>query len=84
MSIIVSLFVSLGRKLVNCPKCGKSLVKRNSSKSRYYCENEDCPVIFVRCPYDPFTRRIAVTSLADEKTLEKLEKATVKRTSHVF
>ena len=59
-------------------------MKENRSNSRYYCEKEDCPVIFVRCPYDPFARRIAVTSLADEDTLEKLGKVTVKRTSHVF
>jgi RNase P subunit RPR2 len=74
----------LGWKLVNCPKCGKPLVKENRSNSRYYCENEDCPVIFVRCPYDPFARRIAVTSLVDEETLEKLEEATVKSNAHVF
>jgi DNA-binding transcriptional regulator GbsR (MarR family) len=81
MSIMVSFFVFFGLKMVNCPKCGKSLVK--GSRNRYYCENEDCPVIFVRCPCESFATEIAVTSLADEKTLEKLEKVTAKRDRHV-
>jgi len=68
--------------MVNCPKCGDPLVKR--SKRKYHCENESCPVIFVRCPHEPFRRRIAYTSLANEKILEKLEKVTVKNASHVF
>jgi hypothetical protein len=60
--------------LVNCPKCGKPLVKGGRGKSRYYCKTEDCPVIFVR-----YTKDSVYVTLADENGLEKLEEVTVKR-----
>ena len=35
--------------MVDCPECGKPL-KKNKDKSKYYCENSTCSVIFVCHP----------------------------------
>ncbi len=32
----------------DCPRCGKPL--KNSGNGKYFCENDDCSVIFVRRP----------------------------------
>jgi len=61
------------KKMVNCSKCGKPLVKR-SSKGRYYCENESCPVIFVQRPYTLAIRRIVYKPSASENTIRKIGK----------
>jgi len=37
---------------VNCPECGKPLIK-NKGDARYSCENNACSVIFVRYPDNP-------------------------------
>jgi len=68
--------------MADCPLCGESLVK--GPKSKYYCENEGCPVIFVQCPYEPAKRRVAYSSVAGKETIEKIEKLTIKNTSHLF
>jgi len=49
--------------MVNCPECGKPLIKEGHD-STYYCENKSCPVIFVRWPYESSKTRIAYTSFA--------------------
>jgi ribosomal protein L37AE/L43A len=68
--------------MVNCPKCGEPLVKR--IKSKYFCENESCPVIFVRCPHEPARMRVAFAALAREQTIGEIEETIVKSRSHVF
>jgi phage terminase large subunit GpA-like protein len=68
--------------MVNCPKCGDPLVKRIESK--YFCENESCPVIFVQCPHEPARMRVAFTALTGERTIEKIEETIAKSRSHVF
>jgi len=68
--------------MVNCPKCGEPLVKR--TKTKYFCDNESCPVIFVRCPHEPDRMSVAFTALAREQTIGKIEEATAKNRSHVF
>jgi len=53
------------RKMVNCPECGKPLIK-GSVDSEYYCENRNCPVASVRCPHESAKMRVAYTSFARE------------------
>jgi ribosomal protein L37AE/L43A len=60
-------------KMANCPGCGKPLVKR-SSKGRYYCETEGCPVIFVQRPHNIAIRRIVYKPSTSEKTIREIEK----------
>jgi len=60
-------------KMVNCPGCGKPLARR-SSKGRYYCENESCPVIFVQRPHNLAIRKIVYKPSASEKAIRKIEK----------
>jgi len=60
-------------KMVDCPGCGKPLVKR-SSKGRHYCETESCPVIFVLRPHNPAIRRIVYKPSASEKAIREIEK----------
>jgi len=69
-------------KMVSCPECGEPLVK--GTKSKYFCENESCPVIFVRCPYEPAKMRVAFTALAREEIIGKFEEVNVKNISHIF
>jgi len=82
-SIIIPNHVSFVEvlKMVNCPKCGKPLMKK--TKSKYFCENENCPVIFVRRPYEPARTRVAFAALATEQTIEKIEEAATKKRSHI-
>jgi hypothetical protein len=47
--------------MVNCPECGKPLSKP-TTKSRYQCQSEDCPVIYVRYPHIPALRAIVYES----------------------
>lgn len=54
------------------------------TKTKYFCENESCPVIFVRCPHEPSRMRVALTSLAREEIIEKIEEISVRDRSHVF
>jgi len=83
-SIIILNHISFVQvlKMVNCPKCGEPLVKR--IKSKYFCENESCPVIFVRCPHEPARMRVAFTALTRERTIGKIEETIAKSRSHVF
>jgi ribosomal protein L37AE/L43A len=60
-------------KMVGCPGCGKPLVKK-SSKGRYYCESDDCPVIFVKRPHNPAIMRIIYKPSATENAIRKIEK----------
>jgi RNase P subunit RPR2 len=69
-------------KVVDCPVCGESMVK--GSKSKYRCENESCPVIFVRCPSEPAKRRVAYTSFARQEIMKRIQKVTVEKTSDLF
>jgi len=69
--------------MVDCPVCGEPLVK-DGSKSKYFCENESCSVIFVRCPCDPARMRVAFKAPAMEETIAKIEKITAWKTSHIF
>ena len=78
MFIVCLLF---GDIVVNCPVCGGPLAK--GAKSRHYCENERCPVIFVRCPYEPARTKIAYTSFAKKEIIEKIEKVTLHNMSHL-
>jgi hypothetical protein len=55
------------------PGCGKPLVKR-SSKGRYYCENDGCPVIFVQRPHNVAIRRIIYKPSASENAISRIEK----------
>ena len=68
--------------MVNCPKCGEPLVKR--TKCKYFCENEACPVIFVRCPHERTRMRVALTALASEQTVGEIEEAAVESGSQAF
>lgn len=68
--------------MVNCPKCTEPLVK--GPKGKYVCENESCPVIFVRCPSNPYRTRIAFNALIREEMIERIEKVAVKKISHVY
>jgi len=58
--------------MVSCPKCGQPLMKKGR-KRRYYCDNESCPVIFVRNPYEPDKRATAYASVAGAKIIEKTQ-----------
>jgi hypothetical protein len=49
--------------MVNCPECGKPL-KKASNRSKYFCENEHCIVVFVCHPYEPKKSRVAYTGYA--------------------
>jgi len=57
--------------MVSCPECGEPLVKRGN-KSKYYCENENCSVIFVRRPYEPHRMRIFFAALMKERQISGL------------
>jgi hypothetical protein len=58
---------------VDCPGCGKPLTKK-SSKGRYYCENDCCPVIYVQRPYNFAIRKIVYKPSASENAIRKIEK----------
>ena len=83
-SIIISDHISFVEvlKMVDCPECGEPLVKR--IKSKYFCENESCPVIFVRCPHEPARLKVAFTALTREQTIGKIEETVAESRSHVF
>lgn len=57
-------------RMVYCPRCGKPLAK--DSNSRYHCKAENCPVIFVRHPYEPNKTRVVYSSLARVEIIQKL------------
>ncbi len=48
--------------MVDCPKCGEPLVK--GGKGKYFCENDQCSVIFVRYPSFPSKTKLVASSLA--------------------
>jgi hypothetical protein len=50
------------KPVVNCPKCGKPLAK--GGKGKYFCQNEQCSIIFVKCPSFPNKTRLVASSLA--------------------
>jgi ribosomal protein L37AE/L43A len=52
--------------MANCPECGKPLVKR-TVKGKYQCENENCPVIYVRYPNVPALRVVVYESSAKRR-----------------
>ena len=64
----VTFEINMRSLKVNCPVCGEYLVK--GSESKYNCENESCPVIFVRCPSEPAKKRVAYTSFV-RKEIQK-------------
>gem|GEM_PF-1005689 len=59
----------------SCPYCGRPLAK-DAGKDRYSCENEGCPVVFVRYPANPFKRKVYFASTVKEATIRRVEKAT--------
>jgi ribosomal protein L37AE/L43A len=63
-------------KKIKCPNCRKPLVK-GSSKGRYDCETENCPIIFIKFPYNSAIRQIFYKPSANRKLVEKIEKAPV-------
>jgi len=50
------------KPMVDCPKCGEPLSK--GGKGKYFCENEHCSIIFVKCPSFPNKTRIIASALA--------------------
>lgn len=60
--------------MVNCPRCGKTLTK-DSGRSQYSCENERCPVLFVRSPANPFKRKVVFESSVSVAIVRKIEEA---------
>ena len=66
----------LAMKKVKCPGCGKPLVKK-SSKGRYNCETENCPIIFVQRPFNAAIRRIVYKPSAKKKAIIEIEKTPV-------
>ncbi len=59
--------------MVNCPGCGNPLVKR-SSNGRHYCENDGCPVIFVRRPQHLAFRKITYRPSTSNDTIRQIER----------
>jgi NAD-dependent DNA ligase len=59
---------------VNCPRCGKAL-KKETGKNQYNCENEHCPVLFVRSPTNPYKRKVVFESSVSQATIRKVEEA---------
>jgi len=57
--------------VVCCPRCGEPLAK--DGNGRYHCKTEDCPVIFVRRPYEPARTKVVYTSLVRVEKIEKTE-----------
>jgi hypothetical protein len=51
-----------GENMVNCPECGKPLVKQNTG-NKYNCENESCNVIYVKYPFNIAIRTVVHSSL---------------------
>ena len=46
---------------------------KKGRRRRYYCDNESCPVIFVRNPYELGKRATAYASVARAKIIEKTQ-----------
>jgi hypothetical protein len=61
-------------KMADCPGCGKPLAKK-STKGRYYCETESCPVIFIQRPNNPAIRKIIYKPSVSEKAIRKIEQS---------
>jgi NAD-dependent DNA ligase len=66
--------------MANCPQCGKPLTKEGD-KNRYKCENERCPVVYVRSPDNPFRRKVALESSVGQATIRRIEEATAQEIS---
>jgi len=60
--------------IVNCPQCGKPLAKERG-RNKYCCENERCPVVFVRCPTNPLKRKVVFEFSARQSTVRKINEA---------
>ncbi|MFQ6063926.1 MAG: hypothetical protein ACE5L6_00445 [Candidatus Bathyarchaeia archaeon] len=60
-------------KIVYCPGCREPLIQERCKVSKHFCQNESCPVIFVRYPYDQAKRRVVCALLATERTIEKAQ-----------
>jgi ribosomal protein L37AE/L43A len=60
--------------VANCPQCGRPLTKERD-KNKYWCENERCPVVFVRCATLPFKRKVVFDSSVKESTIRKIHEA---------
>jgi len=54
--------------MVDCPECGNPLRKEQEAKSRYFCENDQCNVVFVLHPHEPSKTRIVYTGFLRYKT----------------
>jgi hypothetical protein len=68
-------------KMMNCPQCGKPLTKEKDT-SRYSCENEECSVVYVRYPGNPFVRKVTFASSVREETIRRIEEVTAQEISH--
>jgi len=60
--------------VVDCPECGKPLKKELGEENRYFCGNEHCCVVFVRCPREPSKTRVSYTGFARYKAWSILPK----------
>jgi hypothetical protein len=61
--------------MVTCPLCGKTLTKE-SGRSHYCCENEHCPVLFVRSPTNPFKKEVVFEASVSRAIVNRIEEAT--------
>ncbi|MGD8506882.1 MAG: hypothetical protein PVF15_09520 [Candidatus Bathyarchaeota archaeon] len=50
--------------MVGCPESGEPLAKNKSR--RYYCENEQCSVIYVHHPHHPAVMKVIYKTLPKE------------------
>jgi hypothetical protein len=66
--------------MADCPQCRNPLTKE-SGKNHYCCENERCPVVFVRSPTNPFKRKVVFESSVKEATIRKIKEATAREIS---
>jgi hypothetical protein len=60
---------------LRCPLCGKPLVKENN---KYCCQSEQCPVVFVRHPDNPFKKKVFYVSTVKKAMMRKVEEATAR------
>jgi hypothetical protein len=65
------------RRIVDCPGCGKPLAK-DTSKCKYYCENDGCKVIFVQHPFNSHFTKISYKPSTSKKTINRIEKNPIK------
>ncbi|HUW47400.1 MAG TPA: hypothetical protein VMW36_01480 [Patescibacteria group bacterium] len=54
---------------------------KEKDKNKYYCENDTCPVVFVRSPSNPHRRKVVFVSSVKESAIRKVEEATAQEIS---